>query len=86
MTKDWIHKNIIEPNFFVERTTFFNYLSTNADKELKQKTGIDYAEYRKNQIRKNQPINYMRLMEETKQGSLFDIDLVRKIKNKEESK
>jgi len=43
VTKIWIYKNIIYPNFFISYVTFFNYLNTNARKELR-KFEVDWKE------------------------------------------
>ena len=35
-TQKWIHKNIIYPKYLISTATYYNYLATNAKKELKE--------------------------------------------------
>ena len=37
-TQRWIHKNIIYPKYPMTMVTYYNYLKTNARKELKELT------------------------------------------------
>jgi len=43
VTNEFIFDNIIQPRYFISRTTFYNYLTINARKELTE-LGIDWKE------------------------------------------
>lgn len=44
-TDKWIYENLIFPTYRISRATFYEYLGTNAKKELK-----DLLEHRENQL------------------------------------
>jgi len=43
VTKEWIYENIIFHNYFISRGTYFNYLTVNARKQLRE-LGVDWEE------------------------------------------
>jgi hypothetical protein len=34
VTQEWVYKNLIYPKFYLSRTTYYKYLSTNAKREM----------------------------------------------------
>jgi len=44
VTTKWIFDTIIYPKFRISRATFYNYLATNAKKELKDLDEVEYTE------------------------------------------
>ena len=60
-SRKYIHNKIIEPNFFIGRKTYYNYLGINAKAKM-TKLGLDWKE----ETERLQASNYKQLMEALK--------------------
>ena len=69
LTRVWIFKNVIWPNWFIQKRTYYNYLDVNAKKELRDRYGLDWEE----ELKKYVPLNYTSLIEEMGTKEFYDV-------------
>lgn len=70
VSRDWIHREVIYPNWFISRKTYYKYLNTNAKKLLRDKYNIDWEV----ELARLTPINYMQLMREVESQGIFNFE------------
>lgn len=70
VSRDWIHREVIYPNFFIGRKTYYKYLNTNAKKALRDGYGVNWEE----ELNRLKPINYMQLMREVESQGIFNFE------------
>ncbi len=71
LSRQTVYKRIIYPSFFIAKRTYYNYLDVNAKKELREVHGLDWE----TALKKLEPINYIKLMEEIKSTDFFAIKM-----------
>ncbi|MBN2668775.1 MAG: hypothetical protein JXR60_06055 [Bacteroidales bacterium] len=61
-SRTFIHKKILQPNFFISKRTYYRFLGVNAKRILKERFELDW----KVELAKQEPFDYIGIMKNLK--------------------